>query len=299
MISDEQLSNWTKPAFGNEKDKANFTESAIRDAISSHQLLKTLPIRVFAKGSYKNNTNVRRNSDIDVAVEFTGMIKTDFITGLNFSHSGLEPYKGPDLSIFKSAVGEAMTNIFGVAAVDGSGNKVFKVRAAEKSLEADVIPCVTYHFYDTPLVPRKGIELILDNPDGKRHFNYPDQHNSNGIKKNKATSKRYKSSVRILKNIKEYIKTNGNDGHFPSYMIESLAYNVPDDIYLYAKTWREMIQNICVSAYTYLDKAEPYSDETSRWREVNGHKFLFHPEQNWTRDDAIIFVNSIYGAVAR
>lgn len=68
-VSDDQLANWTKPAFGNEEEKADYTERMIREAVNAHPVLKDLDVRVFAKGSFKNNTNVRRDSDVDVAVE--------------------------------------------------------------------------------------------------------------------------------------------------------------------------------------------------------------------------------------
>lgn len=299
-VSDDQLTNWTKPAFDNEDQLANATEQRIREAINSHALLRQLPIKVFAKGSYKNNTNVRRLSDIDIAVEYTGMIQTDFANGLDFSHSGLMSYAnsqfaGVSLPRFKQAVGEALTRAFGKA-VDGSGNKVFKIRGSDKVFQADVVPCTTYHFYTQPLTPRKGIELILDRPDGLRHFNYPEQHETNGIAKNNSTGRRYKSVVRILKNINEHLRTNGNTEQYPSYMIESLAFNVNNSVYLQGTPWRALVSNVLVAIYDYLSKPEP-TNENERWTEVNGHKWLFHPQQNWTRQQATNFIVNAWGIV--
>jgi tRNA nucleotidyltransferase (CCA-adding enzyme) len=34
-------------------------------------------VRVYAKGSYANNTNVRRDADVDIAVEWNETIKVD------------------------------------------------------------------------------------------------------------------------------------------------------------------------------------------------------------------------------
>ncbi len=36
-------------------------------------------VRVYVKGSYANNTNVRRDSDVDIAVEWTATIE---VTGV-------------------------------------------------------------------------------------------------------------------------------------------------------------------------------------------------------------------------
>src|SRR5438552_7027274 len=100
----------------------------IREAVQQHTLLRQLDIRVFAKGSFKNNTNVRRDSDVDVAVEYQGMIQIEFASGATFERTGLSPYSGPfkdsGIGAFKAAVGDAMRMTFGDAAVDGSGNKV-------------------------------------------------------------------------------------------------------------------------------------------------------------------------------
>ena len=65
-ISDDQLSSWTKPWFNNEEERAEKTKELVKSAVDIH--LKDLNIRVFAKGSYPNNTNVRKDSDIDIAV---------------------------------------------------------------------------------------------------------------------------------------------------------------------------------------------------------------------------------------
>lgn len=70
QITDEQLSRWANPASANEDGKAERTEQMIREAIKNHHALKGLPIRVHAKGSVKNNTNVRLDSDVDVGVEY-------------------------------------------------------------------------------------------------------------------------------------------------------------------------------------------------------------------------------------
>lgn len=300
-VTDDQLASWTKPAFNNEEQLAEATEQKIRDAINNHDLLKQLPVRVFAKGSYKNNTNVRRNSDIDIAVEYTGMIQTHFVSGLNFSHSGLVPYSNSrfaqiSLGSYKQAVGEALIGAFGGMVVDRTGNKVFKIRGSDKVFQADVVPCTTYYFYTQPFMPRKGIELILGRPDGLRHFNYPGQHEANGVAKNNSTGRRYKSVVRILKNVRGHLQANGVTEQYPSHMIESLAYNVEDSIYLQGTPWRELVSGVLVAMFVYLSNPEPINED-ERWTEVNGHKWLFCAQQNWTRQQAISFVVNAWGVI--
>jgi hypothetical protein len=297
-VSDEQLANWTRPAFGNEEEKATYTERTIREAVQEHPLLSTLDIRVFAKGSFKNNTNVRRDSDVDVAVEYQGLIKLDYANGANFADTGLDSYSGvfkdTGVGAFKAAVGEAMRQAFGAGAVDGSGNRVFKVREGSRSLAADVIPCTTYRYYWPSGEYRQGIELILNRPDGKRQFNYPDQHYDNGVEKNLLTSKRFKRTVRILKNIEGQLVAAGEMPEVPSYFMECLAYNVSHGVYNNADTWREIVRGVCAQIWGYSKEPEP---NVGRWLEVNGLKWLFHPEQRWTREDAQRFAEMAFGMV--
>ena len=172
-ISEGQLSTWTKPAFGNEEENAEYTESTIRQAVNAHPFLKTIPTRVFAKGSYKNNTNVRRDSDVDVAVEYTGIIYPTYGPDANTEEvdrtQGLTPYSGPfqaasgdtDIQQFKNAVGEAMASAFGSASVTRH-NKVFTVR--EGSYRGDGV--VGVHVLDNPAalicVLTARLDLVLN-----------------------------------------------------------------------------------------------------------------------------------------
>jgi hypothetical protein len=289
-VSDDQLAAWTKPAFGNEEKKAETTERMIREAVCEHALLKTLDVRVFAKGSFKNNTNVRRDSDVDVAVEYRGMITTQFAEGASFEGLGLSHYSGTfkdtGKGAFKAAVGEAMRKAFGSSAVDDSGNKVFKVRESSRSLAADVVPCTTYRYYWPSGTYRQGIELILNRPNLTRKVNYPEQHYANGVGKNTHTSKRFKRTVRILKNIEGKLVEAGQIAEVPSYFVECLAYNVPDHVYNGPTTWRGIVLDVTAEIWRYAKEPEPTTD---RWVEVNEGKYLFHSGQRWTHQDAVAF----------
>ena len=294
-VSEDQLSNWTKPAFDNEAERAEATQESVKDAINNHQTLKNLSIRVFPKGSYANNTNVRHDSDIDIAVEFQEMINLSYDSGVSFSDTGLSPYTGISEQVFKSHLRSALISEFGDK-VDTSGNKVFKIRGSDKILNADVIPCTTFRLYHSPTRFSQGIELILNVPDGKRHFNFPDQHQENGINKNNSTSKRFKSIVRILKNANNFMTQDGKDPRYHSFMIESLAYNLPTNTYLYNEPWRDLLNQLCVDAWQYLKLDEP-SSENGRWFEANDIKFLFHPNQRWSRPDAKQFILDVYNLI--
>lgn len=66
---EKKLSAWTGPSSLTEKAKQDTTERMIRDAIGRHSPLEGVRLKVYAKGSYRNNTNVRSDSDVNIAVE--------------------------------------------------------------------------------------------------------------------------------------------------------------------------------------------------------------------------------------
>lgn len=293
-IADDQLFNWTKPWFNDEEERAEKTKEIVKSAVDDH--LSDLGIRVFAKGSYPNNTNVRHNSDIDIAVELEDMISLDYVNGVGFSNTGLSSYTGISEIDFKLRLQKALETEFGKNVVDSSGNKVFKIRGSDKILDADIIPCTTYRYYyaSGSTSYNQGIQLILNRPDGVRHFNYPDQHLENGVEKNTSTMKRFKSVTRILKNANYYLSDNNKTNPSPSFMIESLAFNIKDLIYTENKTWRDIILKGCEEVWAYLQKDEYSLPTDNRWREINGCKYLFHDQQNWTKDDAKRFIKNAY-----
>lgn len=299
-ISEDQLSKWTSPAFKNEDAKAENTEAMIRKAIAADGFLSTLPLRVYAKGSYKNNTNVRRNSDVDVAIEYTGIVFFGYWQSASkenvWSARGIEPYAGPlrntsgdfDIARFKNAIGAALAGAFGTGAVTRS-NKVFTARESSHSLAADVIPCVTFNQHWSPTGYAEGIQLLADREPRLSIVNYPHQHYKNGVAKNKATSKRFKSVVRILKNLENLMVAEGDSLEVAAYLIESLVYNCPNDCFQ-ESTWAAQARSVLIHIW---EDTEEESSET-RWVEVNGIKYLFHESQKWTRDEARDFVHAAW-----
>jgi hypothetical protein len=303
-ISEKQLAAWTSKAFNNEDERAANSERMIRQAISSHPHLSTLGIDVYSKGSYRNNTNVRQDSDVDIAVEYTDIsfpqYGPDTTQDEVRSTLGIGPYTGPfrdlqgitQIGEFKDAVGVALSDTFGEAAVTRN-NKVFTVRESSRSLAADVVPCTTYHKYWSPLNFNRGIRLLPDRPPPYWIVNYPQQHYDNGVTKNNATGRTFKRVVRILKNLENQMTYEGITPEVASYLIESLVYNCPDSSFN-APTWAPRVRSVL--AHIWEDTKEPESE--TRWLEVNQIKYLFHARQRWTRDEARRFAHAAWQYVA-
>src|SRR5690348_9005625 len=60
--------SWSQPPGKTEQDKCDNAERAIRDAIGGSDPLKERDVSVFPQGSYRNRTNVRTESDVDIAI---------------------------------------------------------------------------------------------------------------------------------------------------------------------------------------------------------------------------------------
>jgi hypothetical protein len=299
-ISEKQLLAWTQRAFDNEDARAENTERMIRAAIDAHPLLAELGVSVFAKGSYKNNTNVRRDSDVDIAVEYTDIVYNQYGPDTDRDRvravRGYEPYSGPfrdasgntEIGKFKDAVGEALIGAFGADPVTRS-NKIFTVRESSRSLAADVVPCAQNRKHWSPERYVEGIRLLPDHPAGHPIINYPRQHYAQGVAKNEDTSQRFKRAVRILKNLENQMVKDKASPEAASYLIECLTFNCPDTCFL-APTWAERTRSVV--SHIWHDTEETASER--RWYEVNGIKYLFHSNQKWSREEARAFAHAAW-----
>lgn len=295
---EDQFRRWSGPASDTEDDKRDRTERAIREAIQDSLELSGRIIRVFAKGSYKNNTNVRLDSDVDVAVEFQEIFywdATNDAAGMSRADLGITPYSGsypPER--FKDDVERALVSRFGRSAVD-RGNKAIHVREDSRSLAADVVPCFTYHRYDSidynrRAVYHQGIQIHPDS--GGKIENWPEQNYERGVAKNEATGRRYKRVVRILKRLENDMVAKGITAEVPSFLIECLVYNVPN----------QGFQNYGYQADVRYVMAHLFNGTlngggSGEWVEVNGLKWLFHPTQRWSRTEAHSFVSKAWDYV--
>ncbi|MBI4685673.1 MAG: hypothetical protein HY755_10795 [Nitrospirae bacterium] len=62
------FSSWAKPPSKTEQERCDKAVQAIRNAVSANQKLQKKNIQIIVQGFYRNNTNVRQDSDIDIGV---------------------------------------------------------------------------------------------------------------------------------------------------------------------------------------------------------------------------------------
>ena len=231
---------WARPPSDTETSEAERTVEQVRGALAQWPALQHRDFRVYLKGSYRSRTNVRRGSDVDLAVELrshaAGRIgsfttrRAGAAVGLSDADLGLSDapaeYEAARRS-FKDDCLAALQHAFGWANVERH-NKCIAVSKKSTTLPADVVPCSTLRRYYSVSVHHEGIRIVPDR--GGEIINWPQQDYDNGVNKNTSTSRRYKRTVRGLKALKNLMASEGYV-ETPSWLVECLAYNVPDSVF--------------------------------------------------------------------
>jgi hypothetical protein len=285
MSQEDKLTNWTGPSSDTEQEKQDRTERMIRQAIDSHSPFKNCSLKVYAKGSYANNTNVRSDSDVDIAVECSDAQYWE--ESEKGSHTAGKPYEGIwTPAKLRAELLSAMNAKF-PGEVDASGSTAIQINSNSARVDADVVPCFSYRYY-MKHGTRDGTKIFKT--DGSSIVNYPVQQLENGIAKNKRTGYAYKKGARLLKRIENAMAEDGAFRELPSFFMECLAYNCPDSAFVHP-TWTECLRTMLFHIWNNLQGNEPTS---GRWLEVNECFFLFHSNQKWTRDDGREFAKAAW-----
>ncbi len=266
-----------------EQERCDNAVAAIRNAIKASEKLRVRRVSVFVQGSYRNNTNVRKDSDVDIGVLCGTTFLNDYPEGTSCETFGfsVSDYRYEQ---FKNEVGEALADYFGRAAVS-RGDKAFDVHETSYHVEADVAAFFTHRKYRKDGNYHEGVALRTDR-EKRRIINWPEQHYKNGINKNKQTGTRFKSVVRILKALSNEMAENGiPEGNIPGFLIECLVWNVPNDKFQ-NKTYIGDVK----AAQIFLYENTKTEELCKKWVEVSGLKSLFRSNQKWTREQANVFI---------
>lgn len=232
-------------------------------------------VKIFVQGSYANNTNVRTQSDVDIAVVQEEIFKTKY--GERIKEADADAHYGffiaptPEKS-FKDEVKECLRKKFGEDVK--RKNKAIRINGNTYRKDADAVPCIRYRDYskDYDFNPDNYVGGIAITPDnGEIIYNYPEQHLANGVEKNRNTNRYYKRMVRVIKKMK-YLMCDDYDYHnvaenVSSFGLESLLWNVPNSVFTrysnYQLTFEYLINYLFSNAQLI-----------PRYKEVNGIKEL-------------------------
>lgn len=284
---EEKFKRWAAPPGKTEEERCSNAEKAIRNAINASDKLNRRNIKIFTQGSYRNNTNVRADSDVDIGILCFDTFFHDFPEGYNREDFGITPATY-HYEQFKKEVGEALVSYFGSGAVS-RGNKAFDVHETSYHVEADVAPFFEHRRYSKDGKYISGVELRPDN--GGKVINWPEQHYQNGVGKNKDTGRRYKSVVRIIKSLCNEMSDNNiqQAKGIPGFLIECLVWNVPNSDFAHSD-WTGDVR-ACLAHLFNNTKDE---EKCKEWGEVSELKYLFRGPQKWTRLQAFSFVDKAW-----
>jgi hypothetical protein len=273
-IAETTLARWSHHQPGTAFKQAHVP---IREALKAHKGLSQFKYEVFLQGSYKNDTNLGGDSDVDVVVRLSAKLKPTVasLTGERLKKDGSHRFVHQQWQSFRDEALKAMRGRFGKAAK--SGRKTLKVPKGKIPADADLVVTVSH---------RDGIGFYLS--DERRWVvSFPQQHHARGLKKEKATNMRFKRTIRMFKAARNRLVEKGvlKKEDAPSYFIECLLYNVPDSLFApkLAPTYTGIVE--------WLKKAQLKDFECQ-----NGQVPLFgRGQEQWTQKKAQAFVKALQG----
>ena len=247
----------------------------------------------YLQGSYRNDTNIRGDSDVDLVVQLSSAFYHDLsalstadVAAFNAAY-GSSQYGWAQ---FRSDVLDALVAYYGRDLVK-EGKCCLKVKGTSNRLPADVVPCLQYRKYlrfrsrdDESYI--EGMRFWT--ADGREVINFPKWHYDNGVRKNgqNRTAGTYKPVVRMFKNARSYMEDRGliASSLAPSYFLECFLYNAPDSSF--SGSYQEMYLGVLGGILS------------RNWDEFlcqNEQLQLFGttPEQ-WAKDSAVALVQSFH-----
>ena len=195
-IPESQLSRWSDHGA---QDASKRTHEAIRRVLDAHVWPPGMTCDFYLQGSYRNDTNIRGDSDVDVVLELTSAFRHDanalpqYQQGALASSFSSATYDWDD---FRRETLKALEGGFGKHKV-AQGNKSIKLQANPPRLAADVVVCMKHRRYFTAHSYLEGITFWALR-DKRWIVNYPKEHYKNGAAKSARTWDRYKRTVSDL-----------------------------------------------------------------------------------------------------
>ena len=282
-----QLATWSgQGAIVTSRDTYATVKAALENATAKY---RDWNFKVFLQGSYGNDTNIWAESDVDVVIRYDGAYYHDIDQrppDEQMAYYAAFPNKGTyAYDDFKEHVRLALVSAFGKSVKPGT--KAIRIEPSGNRRNADVIVAFQYRRY-------QKFKSILDDhhvtgmcfylSDGTQVANYPNQHCENLTTKHQATNSNFKPMVRIFKNMRSKLIDDGliAKGSAPSYYVEGLLYNVPDDqfrgdyqdIFLNILKWLSDTQDrtefLCANEQYYLLRDNTHTC----WACMDGTNFI-------------------------
>jgi hypothetical protein len=286
-IPESQLETWSHQGA---KVQSSLTYNTIKSTLeSSDSTYSGRDFSIFLQGSYGNDTNIFKESDVDIVIRLNSCFYYDIDrlsaeqkAIFNTIHASSSQY---DYFNFKRDVLSFLKSKYGGLAVPG--NKAIKIKAGGNRREADILVTGEYRNYTKYLNQydqdyMQGVCFF--HADTMRVSNYPKQHSDNCTSKHQATNGYFKPMVRIVKNMRNKLiddkKIEANLA--PSCYIENLLYNVPNEKYgidyqnsfangiRWLSEQQDKSKFVCANRQRYLLGNDPYV----AWQPANCTDFI-------------------------
>jgi hypothetical protein len=247
-IPEEQLKIWAKIGA---QETSKTTYATVKGALEGADAgYHDRDYDVFLQGSYGNDTNIWKESDVDVVIRLNSVFTYD-------DSALTEPQKTARRAAytdatytqvhFRADVLKVLRDRFEADVQEGP--KAVAIKASGNRRKSDVLITLKHKRYisfDTIATEKVVNGIAFWKQDGTRVVNYPNQHRDNLIAKNQATNEWFKHIIRIFKNARQRMIEGGliQAGIAPSYYIEGLLYNVPSD--QFGKTYADSVAN-CIN----------------------------------------------------
>lgn len=252
--------------------------------------------KVFLQGSYGNDTNIYSESDVDIVIKLNECFQHDLSSlpteqqvafkqshfGTIYSHIN---FKEDVLSVLSGQYGSDVDE----------GEKAIAIAAYGNRRKADVIAAIQfrrYHKFLSTSNQSYDEGICFYTASGAQIVNYPKQHSDNLTKKHQSTSMWFKPMARILKNLRSKLIAEEmiESGVAPSYYLEGLLYNVPND--KFGKSYQDTFSNVinwihqadrskfvCANEQYYL----LHDNSPVTWREEKCDAFLTAAIDLWNQ----------------
>ncbi|MBI2314766.1 nucleotidyltransferase [Candidatus Daviesbacteria bacterium] len=286
MITEDQLKIWATPP------------SAVKYIATRERIEKALikkfggNITVYLQGSYKNKTNTKSESDVDIVVEYTPAYYPGFF---DMSAEQIAEYHRVTIkhdytfSQFKLDVYKVLLDEFSDKEVKWHP-KCIRVLKNENRVNADVVVCFTHQRYTDPYAfDAVGIHFFMDS--GEEVVNFPVQHHKNGEDKNTETDGKFKDTVRIYKNIMQALVDSEKlkDEDAPSHFIESLVWNVSSPHF--QGTYVEILKSVTGKVWHDMKlEKDPYNN----YKKIHELEWLFKGNVVYTPIHAQTFMGKVW-----
>ena len=287
-IAESQLETWSKQGVpGPSRDTYASVKKILEDKAAPYA---DKDPDTFLQGSYSNDTNVSRDSDV-YAVAFIATtfahdaptLTTDQYQAFEKTYLGTASYSYQQ---YKKDVLTWLTSKYGPGV--RAGTKAIYIPAGTNRRECDVLPAIQYRYYyrfNNVLDQSYAAGICFYLQDGTQIVNFPRQHSANCTTKHQDTKSWFKPTVRIYKNMRNYMteRKQLTEGVAPSYFIEGMLYNVPND------KFGTSYEDTFVNTFNFLSGAD-----RSTFKCANGIQMLLGNTQvTWRAENCLTYLEAL------